>query len=73
MKDTGYELRLKDEEDVYIYNNGEIEDIQSTVINFQISTVFKIDKDNDGNVFVNVDPLVLDIDVIDLLIKIIGK
>ena len=73
LKDTGYELRLKDEKDVYIYNNGEIEDIQSTVIDFQISTIFKIDEDNDGNVFVNVDPLALNIDIIDLLIKIIDK
>ena len=73
LKDTGYEIKLRDEEDVHIHNYGETDDMKSTIVNFQIYPIFEPDSDNDGNVFVNVDPLSFDVDAIELLIKIIDK
>lgn len=69
LKDTGYTIGFQYEEDDYIY------DIErdSANVYFQIYPIFESDNDNDGNVFVNVDPKSFDIDPIDLLIKIIGK
>ena len=73
LKDTGYKISLRDEEDVHIHNYGETNNMQSTIVNFQIYPIYEIDNGNDGNVFVNVDPLSFDVDTIDLLIKIISK
>ena len=70
LKDTGYEIKLRDEEDVHIHNYGETDDMKSTIVNFQIYPICKTD---DDDVFVNVDPLSFDVDAIDLLIKIISK
>lgn len=70
LKDTGYEIKLRDEEDVHIHNYGETDNMQSTIVYFQIYPICKTD---DDNVFVNVDPLSFDVDAIDLLIKIISK
>lgn len=72
LKDTGYTIDFQYEEDVHIYNHADIER-DSTIVYFQIYPIYEIDTDNDGNVFVNVDPLSFDVDAIDLLIKIISK
>ncbi len=72
LKDTGYTIDFQYEEDVHIYNHADIER-DSTIVYFQIYPIFEPDSDNDGNVFVNVDPLSFDVDAIDLLIKIISK
>ena len=72
LENTGYNISFQYEEDVHIYNHADIER-NSTIVDFQIYPIFEADDDNDGNVFVNVDPLSLNIDAIDLLIKIIGK
>lgn len=73
LKDTGYKISLRDEEDVHIHNYGETDNMQSTIVYFQIYPIYEIDSDNDGNVFANVDPKSFDVDAIDLLIKIISK
>lgn len=70
LKDTGQEIKLRDEEDVHIHNYGETDNMQSTIVYFQIYPICKTD---DDNVFVNVDPLSFDVDAIELLIKIISK
>lgn len=69
LKDTGYTIGFQYEEDDYIYDTER----DSDSVYFQIYPIFESDDDNDGNVFVNVDPLSFNVDPIDLLIKIIGK
>ena len=72
LENTGYNISFQYEEDVHIYNHADIER-NSTIVDFQIYPIFETDDDNDGNVFVNVDPKSFDADAIDLLIKIISK
>ena len=73
LENTGYKLRLKYEEDVHIYNYGEINDMRSTIVDFQIYPIYELIEENDGDITVKVNPIVYYVDVIDLLIKIIGK
>ena len=72
LKGSGYTIDFQYNKDVQIYNYTEIQR-NRTIVYFQIYPIYEIDTDNDGNVFVNVDPLSFDVDAIDLLIKIISK
>ena len=73
LKDTGYEIKLRDEEDVHIHNYGETDNMQSTIVNFQIYPIWELIEENDGDITVKVNPIVYYVDAIDLLIKIISK